>query len=93
MKTITPKLISIAALILFVQTAQASDVVVIANAGVSLSASEVRDVFWEINNFRATPSSSPWTTPPHKKISYPMCCKYRAPNTPAHGRKKRSAMA
>lgn len=45
MKTITPKLISIAALILFVQTAQASDVVVIANAGVSLSASEVRDVF------------------------------------------------
>lgn len=45
MKTSILKFISVVGLVLFAQAAQAGDVVVIANTSVSLSASEVRDVF------------------------------------------------
>lgn len=45
MKKIALKFASVIALTLLAQTTQASDLVVIANASVSLSSSEVRDVF------------------------------------------------
>jgi hypothetical protein len=59
MKTTMLKLISAATLVLLTQTAYASDVVVIANAGVSLSVSEVRDVFLGDKQFAGSTKLTP----------------------------------
>jgi ABC-type phosphate transport system substrate-binding protein len=59
MKTTMLKLISAATLVLLTQTAYASDVVVIANAGVSLSVSEVRDVYLGDKQFAGSTKLTP----------------------------------
>jgi ABC-type phosphate transport system substrate-binding protein len=59
MKKIALNFASVIALTLLAQTAQASDVVVIANTGVSLSANEVRDVFLGDKQFAGSTKLTP----------------------------------